>query len=62
MLVIDIDHFKGVNDRHGHAAGDSALRQISALLESGKRGGDRLYRYGGEEFVVFAPILRRPTR
>lgn len=57
LLVIDIDHFKGVNDRHGHGAGDQALRQIAALLESGKRGGDRLYRYGGEEFVVLCPGL-----
>ena len=57
LLVVDIDHFKGVNDRHGHAAGDQALRQIAALLESGKRGGDRLYRFGGEEFVLLCPAL-----
>ena len=57
LLVIDIDHFKGVNDRHGHGAGDRALKQVAALLESGKRGGDLLYRYGGEEFVVVCPGL-----
>jgi diguanylate cyclase (GGDEF)-like protein len=57
LLVIDIDHFKGLNDRHGHAAGDQALRQITGLLESGKREGDRLYRYGGEEFLLLCPAL-----
>jgi diguanylate cyclase (GGDEF)-like protein len=57
LLVIDIDHFKRVNDRHGHSAGDHALRQVAALLESGKRGNDLLYRYGGEEFVLICPGL-----
>ncbi len=57
LLVVDLDHFKSVNDRHGHAAGDRALRQITGLLESSKRAGDRLYRYGGEEFVLLCPGL-----
>lgn len=57
LLVIDVDHFKGVNDRHGHGIGDQTLRQIAAIMEVGKRGGDRLYRYGGEEFVVLCPGL-----
>ena len=57
LLMIDIDHFKRANDRHGHAAGDRALCQITGLLESGKRGGDRLYRYGGEEFALLCPGL-----
>ncbi len=57
LLIIDVDHFKGINDRHGHVAGDRALRQITGLLESGKRGGDHLYRYGGEEFALLCPDL-----
>ncbi len=57
LLMIDVDHFKGANDRHGHAAGDRALCQITGLLESGKRDGDRLYRYGGEEFALLCPGL-----
>jgi diguanylate cyclase (GGDEF)-like protein len=57
LLVIDIDHFKSVNDRYGHVAGDRALRRLATLLEHGKRGADRLFRYGGEEFVVLSPGL-----
>ncbi len=60
LLVIDIDHFKRANDRHGHAAGDRALCQITGLLELGKRDGDRLYRYGGEEFALLCPGLNAP--
>jgi diguanylate cyclase (GGDEF)-like protein len=52
LLIVDADHFKGVNDRHGHSAGDEALRQIARAMSLVMRGGDRLYRYGGEEFVV----------
>lgn len=52
LLVIDIDHFKGINDEHGHAVGDEALRRIAREMGFATRAGDRLYRYGGEEFVV----------
>lgn len=54
-VMIDIDHFKNFNDNNGHAAGDEALRQVSALLESSVRPKDLVYRYGGEEFCVLLP-------
>ena len=52
VLVVDIDHFKAINDRHGHAAGDEVLRQIAREISRATRDTDRVYRYGGEEFVV----------
>src|SRR6185503_15451532 len=47
-----IDHFKAINDRHGHAAGDEVLRQIAGEITRATRDTDRVYRYGGEEFIV----------
>lgn len=52
MLLIDLDHFKRVNDRHGHAAGDQILRSITEIINLRIRITDSLYRIGGEEFVV----------
>lgn len=52
MLVWDIDHFKMINDRHGHAAGDKVLQSVAKKLETGVRKGDMLARFGGEEFVM----------
>ncbi|WP_158219850.1 GGDEF domain-containing protein [Ideonella sp. A 288] len=52
LLLFDIDHFKAVNDRHGHAVGDQVLRDVVALAQSCVRGTDRLFRVGGEEFVL----------
>jgi diguanylate cyclase (GGDEF)-like protein len=57
LLVIDIDHFKAVNDTHGHAAGDMVLREIGAVLLGSLRRSDEVVRWGGEEFVV---VLRLP--
>jgi len=55
LLLIDIDHFKRLNDERGHAAGDEALRQVSAALAAAVRPRDSLARYGGEEFAVLVP-------
>ena len=52
LLLIDADHFKSVNDRHGHHVGDRALQAIVAALQSQLRPGDVLARHGGEEFIV----------
>ena len=54
-LMIDIDHFKLVNDRYGHGAGDQILRRVAEACGSDLRGSDLLARYGGEEFVVVLP-------
>jgi two-component system cell cycle response regulator len=54
-LMIDIDHFKSVNDRFGHLAGDEVLRQIAQCVSGEVRGSDVSARYGGEEFVVLLP-------
>lgn len=54
-VMIDVDHFKSINDVHGHAAGDSVLRHVAATLSAMVRGEDCLARYGGEEFVLLAP-------
>jgi two-component system cell cycle response regulator len=55
MLLIDVDHFKQINDTAGHLAGDSVLRQLGALLEDAVRKVDIVARYGGEEFVAILP-------
>jgi len=55
LLVWDIDHFKGINDRCGHAAGDAVLRGIAEQLAGGVRATDFVARYGGEEFVMLLP-------
>jgi len=52
LLILDIDHFKAVNDKYGHIVGDCALKAIANTIASCKRDGDLLFRYGGEEFVV----------
>jgi len=55
VLMIDVDHFKAVNDRHGHEAGDRALTHIARLMTQALRPQDRLGRFGGEEFAVLLP-------
>jgi two-component system cell cycle response regulator len=54
VLFIDIDHFKSVNDRFGHATGDLVLKGVAEYLKYGMRSGDYCGRYGGEEFVILA--------
>lgn len=56
VLMIDIDHFKDMNDTYGHLAGDSILQQLGSLLNGNKRDIDFLARYGGEEFIILIPI------
>jgi diguanylate cyclase (GGDEF)-like protein len=55
LLLIDIDHFKSINDTHGHRTGDAALEHIARILDDHARKRDTVYRYGGEEFAVIAP-------
>ena len=55
LLMIDVDHFKAVNDEYGHAMGDQALRAIADTLRANTRVFDSVARYGGEEFVVVMP-------
>ncbi|MGD0166851.1 MAG: diguanylate cyclase [Gaiellaceae bacterium] len=55
VLLCDLDHFKEVNDNHGHLIGDSVLREVARRLLRAVRNGDLVARYGGEEFVVLLP-------
>jgi two-component system cell cycle response regulator len=55
LLLLDVDHFKQINDTTGHLGGDSVLRQLGALLEDAVRKVDVVARYGGEEFVLILP-------
>jgi hypothetical protein len=55
MLLIDLDHFKLVNDTYGHIAGDSVLAAVASLLQRAVRACDLVARYGGEEFVAVLP-------
>ena len=55
LAILDIDHFKHINDSYGHQLGDRVLRQISQLCQSELRGSDLLGRYGGEEFLLLLP-------
>ncbi|EGP44857.1 diguanylate cyclase [Achromobacter insuavis] len=52
VLLLDIDHFKAVNDQHGHAGGDQILRQFAEVVHQSCRSSDFVFRYGGEEFLV----------
>jgi diguanylate cyclase (GGDEF)-like protein len=60
VMILDLDHFKAVNDRHGHLAGDDVLAAVAAELQTGVRANDVVGRFGGEEFVVLMPDLPLP--
>jgi diguanylate cyclase (GGDEF)-like protein len=61
LALLDIDHFKQINDMHGHARGDDALRQVAELLSRSMRRTDIVARYGGEEFVILMPGTTRES-
>lgn len=55
VILLDMDHFKHINDQHGHNMGDTALRQLAEVLRGRMRASDHVGRYGGEEFIVLLP-------
>lgn len=55
LAMLDLDHFKSVNDEHGHQTGDELLRKVARVMENNLRPGDVLARYGGEEFIAVLP-------
>jgi diguanylate cyclase (GGDEF)-like protein len=57
LILVDIDHFKQINDRHGHLVGDEVLVEIATTIQEALRVTDYLIRWGGEEFAILAPDL-----
>ena len=55
IALVDLDHFKAINDTHGHQAGDVVLQSVAGILQSHVRPFDKVYRYGGEEFLICLP-------
>ncbi|MCU4181963.1 sensor domain-containing diguanylate cyclase [Bosea sp. BH3] len=61
LAILDVDNFKSINDRYGHVTGDEVLRRVVDCLRSEVRGEDRIFRYGGEEFVVLCENMPHET-
>lgn len=59
LLMLDLDGFKGFNDQYGHPGGDDLLRGVAQSITTSVRAGDRIYRYGGDEFAVLLPATDR---
>lgn len=59
LLMMDLDHFKNINDTHGHLAGDAAIRAFASILKASLRQSDFIFRYGGEEFLAILPATDR---
>jgi diguanylate cyclase (GGDEF)-like protein len=59
IILVDLDHFKGINDTHGHEAGDHVLREVAVVLRDSTRSEDLVARYGGEEFILALPCCSR---
>ncbi len=57
VIMVDLDHFKEINDRHGHAGGDAFLQAAASVLRDALRREDLLARWGGEEFIIMMPEL-----
>lgn len=55
LLALDLDHFKEINDQHGHSTGDQALIRVAQCIKESVRSSDHLFRYGGDEFVIVLP-------
>jgi len=55
VMILDIDHFKAINDEYGHEVGDRALKEVACRIRDEVRGDDKVFRYGGEEFLVLLP-------
>ena len=56
-MMLDIDHFKNINDTYGHLIGDEVLKKTASTISSSVRHGDIVGRYGGEEFIILLPII-----
>ena len=59
VMMVDLDHFKAINDRFGHRTGDMLLRRVAGLLSNSLRTSDIVGRYGGEEFIIMLPQINR---